>query len=255
MAKSNLKPPTGKDNYLGIEIECSCTIPGHVPSYEGNPYTNGIEHASIIINKLIKKHNLKGKLSFGTDGRRTTIHERSIEFQLLTKESELNPNLKLVDNFLKELKANVNISHGLHVHLDMRNRDVLVSFINLMRSQSLLYKASNKQREKNGHCEYIDYSAKDILHGRSDVFSGIVPVLYKTKNTIEVRMKEGTVDVDSIEQWCKLLVLIVDKGFIKKEITRPSQLLKSKSNAKLLEYVNKCIRSRDRKLTKACPSY
>jgi hypothetical protein len=256
MAKSNLKPPTGKSNYLGIEIECSCTIPGHTPSYgDYNLLGYGFEHAQVIIKSLIKKHGLDGKLSFGTDGRRTTRDERSIEFQLLTKEVELNSNLKLVDNLLKELKANVNISHGLHVHLDMRNRDAYLAFVNLIRSQRLLYKASNKQREKNHHCEMIDLDIQDILSGEGDFHTGIVPVLQDTKNTIEVRMKEGTINVDSIEKWCNLLVSIIDGPYIKKDITRASQIEKVKSNKSLLSYVNQCIRSRNKKLIRADRTY
>lgn len=226
------KKPIGKDNYVGIELEFSS------PSTEEN------------LKEVIIKYNLQKYIRCGEDGEASEPLETSYELACLIKQKEIAKIIPIIGNMLKEVKANINKSHGMHVHLDMRNRRSNKAFNNLVKAQDLLFSIADPSRSGNIYCEYQE--EYDLNNASEHHYSAINPVLEKgTKETIEVRIREGLVDAKEIQNWVNLLNQIADADHIYDPVQKLSDLKKViKVNSTMSKYINKKIRQNISRVTK-----
>lgn len=165
-----------------------------------------------------------------------------LELRVLCKQSEVKFVITKLTKILKELDCYVNSSCGLHVHLDMRHRDIITSYINLAAAQGLLYSVTNTSRRNSYYCSPVTYSDYSKYVERKEIpipRSGINLNSLSKYNTIEIRIHEGTLDSNEIINFVKLLTCIVDR----KTATNGWRILKNKALPKAtLNYVNKRIK-------------
>lgn len=190
------------------------------------------------------KYNLDKVLHIGSDSSIKAGKDKPYEARLLCKESELKSYLNKISKWFKEIKAYINTSCGLHVHLDMRRRDFLESYNKLMSSQNLLFKIVPVHRKRNKFCrkqtikdiKYIKYGGlpepaswfvddygNRVVSTRAyaDRYTAINPCAYKQHKTIEIRIFEGTVNTKEVYDWCRFLISLLNS---KQDITEQSYL-------------------------------
>jgi len=129
----------------------------------------------------------------------------------------------------------VNRSCGLHVHLDMRNRDVRQSYKNLVSKQKLLQTLVPKDRTTNTYCrpnKSKDFDKETKIGGsHASRYKIVNPESYGKYKTLEVRLHHGTLHAGKIINWVSLLLGIAtdakaDESFFYKKI-----IAMKKSNA------------------------
>lgn len=187
------KPTDAMANYVGIEVEFI---------YSGN--MDALKD-QLIKNKLHKNVRIEG------DGSLRACHNSNYstaELQVIAKTDEVESVMmrlqKVMDNPL--IDGYANRSCGTHIHLDMRNRNHVLAFRNLVRIQDILRGCQPIGRLKNTHCK----PNKSDVHGEeSNRYLVVNPNSYTKHSTIEVRIHEGTVDAQSIINWVKFLDSIV----------------------------------------------
>lgn len=131
------------------------------------------------------------------------------ELRLLVKQKNVTKAMDELKKAFSRIDPKVNESCGLHVHLDMRNRDRLKCFNNLVNSQDILYSMQSSERRHNDYCRR--QNIPDWDHGLEHHL-GISSDAYQYHKTIEVRVHEGCVDANKIGNWIKILTKIVDYG-------------------------------------------
>lgn len=220
--------PTTDNNYLGIEIE----FVSRKPIKTVKRMINGLKLARYC------EPTTDGSIRAGTlqtvsveqwDGSYRDVGQWvnspyffGIELRVLCKQSELADVMKGVDKLLKKCRAEVNNSCGLHVHLDMRNRDSIRCAKLLLERERELFKLVAPNRRDNGYCYSSSVNVKDL-----DLFTSLEGLVkydddlerhtsinllaYKKHKTIEVRLHEGTIDTQEIVNWCRYLTHIVDR--------------------------------------------
>lgn len=138
------------------------------------------------------------------------------EISLLIKEDEMDIVHRVIEILNNQALAKVNKTCGVHVHLDMRNRNVEDSYTNLVESQKWLFKL-NPERRKNYFCKPV--KIKDFNHAVKKYLSrdgflvrshSINPHSFAKFKTLEVRLHRGSLDSERIVQWTKLLIKIVE---------------------------------------------
>jgi hypothetical protein len=185
--------PTSRKEHIGIELECvvSKEIYEELSGYDG---LNGIR------NKY-KKYN--SFLEIGTDASIKT-KEVGLEFRILTTPENIYKHLLIVKTILKKLKAAVNKTCGLHVHLDMRQKDPNEAFANLVENQYLWEPVVRKDRWVNNYCK----RAQSMSFGaalKQDRYTSVNACSYPEHQTIEVRVHQGTTNILKIIKWVNLL--------------------------------------------------
>lgn len=143
------------------------------------------------------------------------------ELRILCTERDLQYTLNLVNLFLKSAKAEVNDSCGLHVHLDMRNRDFGTTIDRLMSKQKEMHKLVDKKRLTSTYCKPL--TAAQAKKKSSDKYRDINLSAYKDLGTIEIRIHEGCVNTSEIYNWSRYLIAVADnkkvsKLYVKKRI-------------------------------------
>lgn len=200
------KRPQTKDNYIGVEIEFFCDLDKEDLSF------------SLMAAGLGKFVCLKEDGSIQQEGS-TFDHEVCV----LAKEKEIHNVIKDLCAVLKQANAKVNKSCGLHVHLDMRNRDHEIAFHNLASAQNVLFAMNPFSRQAGTYCKRVE--TKDFKKAASgDRYFGINAQSHEKHNTIEIRMHSGTVIDEKINNWIKLLLAIIAK---KEAVVRSSTSLKA----------------------------
>lgn len=216
MWDKGMKPKT-KDNYIGLELECvSLSSAAEVFEYlhdlKLDKYVDVTEDASISYDDY--------------DG------EYGYEFRVLFKEKEINTVLNKFGKFLSLIDVTVNNSCGLHVHLDMRNRDVKKVYGNLLGAQDLLFSLVDNHRRKNSFCSYTV--------SKYDRYQAINYSAYSSYKTIEIRLHQATKDVNKIKNWIKFLLLIVNsKKNIRKASNKESLSKTIKVPKRISSYIDK----------------
>lgn len=192
-------PTSVHQNYVGVEIELLC--PGF--------YKKDLE-------MLFVKAGLASKVqvdfdssieSYETDPiEYVNTHAHGFEIRILDTEKNIYATIRKVSKILKSIKAFSNKSCGLHVHLDMRNKNKEECFKKLVNSlPRLKYKVAS-HRLNNEFCKLNDlYKRMEITERRS----AINPQT-GNKQTIEVRLHEGTLNTKKINSWIKELLKIVN---------------------------------------------
>lgn len=198
--------PKTNDNYVGIEVE-------FLSNLTGKQIGEKIKQLDFV--QLVEDNSVRAQGYYG--------HELNI----LLKQDDLS---KLYE-VIKLIKGNsiVNETCGLHVHLDMRNRNVSRSFRNLFHMQYLLFSIVHKSRSKSRFCVK---NKSQWMNSYDDRHFAINPIAYKKHKTIEVRLHHGTLDSQSIINYVKLLLKIVDSPKIPKTIT---SLKLSKNQRKFID--------------------
>lgn len=121
----------------------------------------------------------------------------------------------------KDDMSKVNNKCGLHVHLDMRNRDKHLAFYNLSKAQHILYAMNPRSRtdgtKSDGRKDTL-YSKKistaDFEEARREVgserYCGINLQALAKYNTIEIRIHSGSTNFEKISNWVTILMNIVN---------------------------------------------
>lgn len=269
------KKPRGKDNYVGVEIEFFAPIESgplwkrfaeqklgkylhlkddgsiDVPEkyqqsddydqdYEELPCSECSHRCGMSKTKCC---SCGGKLKDPRARKKIQVHE-SHELAILVKQSEMEDVVKRVCKVLQECEAKVNKSCGLHVHLDMRNREPSKAYANLVLTQPLLFRLVHKSRKRSGYCDEINTESKFEQMVNSGRYYTINASAYSKFKTIEVRMHQGTIDGDKIVNWICLLLETIEADPLDRVVRTLQDVNRLKVSPKVLQYVSKEARKR-----------
>lgn len=233
------------NKYIGVEIECM--IPGNQLLYRDNffqkshllthftleelPYINIKEDGSI---KPEKNPNYMG-----------------IEYTLLCKQETYKEFLLKFCQYLTLMKARVNSSCGLHVHIDCRPvtaRNHKIVYENLYSCLPLLQAMNPASRHNNKFCKINKSRKLNISKHYEARYAAINSNAYTKYNTIEVRLHTGTIAYMKIVNWVNLLLKIADyQPSFKKQMSKYALILK---RLNLSDDMNKYIVNRVTKFSK-----
>ena len=192
------KKPKTDDNYVGVELEFTA------------PCTMERVAELIIKNKLSKFVTLKADGSI-----RTNSSDTGHEICILAKEVEIRDVVTRVCSMLNdEVESGVNGTCGLHIHLDMRNRDAEKCGRRLYNAQDILFSLVPKNRAQDDYCKKLgSFNFNLSPNGeRYDTgrYFGINMMAYKKFTTIEIRMHSGTTNERKINNWIELLLGMIN---------------------------------------------
>lgn len=133
--------------------------------------------------------------------------------------------------------AEVNKTCGLHVHLDMRGRDVARSYVNLVAMQNILYRMVPATRKNNDYCK--PNTARTWVEREGSRYQGINHNAYTEHKTLEIRIHSGTVNAKKINAWIALLIATIRTKELKAIPSNPKHALKLiKATPELARYVH-----------------
>lgn len=189
------KRPKNKVKHVGVEIEFVSKL--------------GADE----LTELLVQHDLQDYVTLKDDGSLDTHGKfrNTHELCVLASERKIERVIKEVCKLLKG-NSSVNKTCGLHVHLDMRNRNVDKAYANLWAAQPFLYAMCPKTRIKNSYCKPVANFEEGKRGGPygDDRYVGINRTAYYRHKTIEVRIHSSTLDAVKIVSWVKLLTKIAD---------------------------------------------
>lgn len=190
------KTPMNDSEHFGVEIE-------FFTSHFENDYDQFKESFQHFCWKnKIKGAQLKGDSSISPDESDCI----TAEIVVCVEKNNLRE-LELVCQYLKKIEAKVNRSCGMHVHLDFRNRDDLMTARNrLSRALPWLALLVPKSRRNNSYCEL----RANNLTNDSSRYCAINVQSYRKYKTLEVRLHSGTTSFEKITGWLMILTNIID---------------------------------------------
>lgn len=237
--ETDKKPIDAKATYVGVEIEFI--------------YTGKYD----ALKKLLIENKLHKYVCLKDDGSLRQCHNtgsyRGKELTLICKNTEVEEVLKRLDRVLAhpEIDGYANRSCGLHVHLDVRNRDADLVYKNLVRVQNILRGSQPVGRINNIHCkpntsDKLDKKRSEETGGRDDRYWVVNGAAYARHKSIEIRIHEGTVDCESIYNWVSFLDAIANhKAEIPKNELRFAEDLAAKYDVEIplhaIDYVDRRI--------------
>lgn len=208
------KTPSTDEHHVGVEIEFCAPV-----TFE-NLVKKMNEHNLIHYCQWMQENSLRAKFN-------ETPHEVTI----LGTESHICRIVGQVGHMMQEIKAAVeDRGCGLHIHLDARHRDPKRLYANLVSCQHLLRDMMPDHRRSNRFC--TPNTTKDFPESTQERQSGYNDWRYNMINahayfqhrTIEIRIHEGTVDAEEINNWIRLLTKIAAySNILKKDITTIDQ--------------------------------
>ncbi len=187
--------------YFGIELEFA--------TKEDREAVSNTLHENNL-SKYIHIHN-DGSIGRGTDLLKT--HPHAHEISILVKEPQMEEIVtRLCDVLNTKLNTRVDKTCGLHVHVDMRTRDVAKSFANLITMQHFLFAMVPANRKTGTYSVPVQDKvfAPQNIEGRDAHYDGVSQQAYTKHKTIEARMHCGTTQAKKIIHWANLLKLIAD---------------------------------------------
>lgn len=193
---TRIKVPKSKSiNYIGVELEFNT---------KGSYYTDDIAGA-------LKNAGLGRFVHVGTDP------SCGFEVRCLLHETNWLEPLTSILKVLTDMGFTADARCGTHVHLDMRNRDIIRVYKNMFFTQTFLRKFLTKERKRNRYCLR---NTKDVYDPQEKVrYMGINTQSYQKHRTIEVRMHHGTLDIEELAPWINLLLKVVNfNGEINKKV-------------------------------------
>jgi len=218
LLQSDKYPKTNK-RHIGIEIEGMCSS------------------ISSLMTELFLTENkdILSKVCLGSDGsiRGNTDRQDTFELRLLTDENSFVNDIHKIYKILAKVDFEVNTSCGLHVHLDMRNRNPDMAQENLFNSLSVLTPLSMRG-DNLRYCE-IPKTLEESKTKRGALNFGSL----SKYGTIEVRLLTGVTNPTYLEQWIKLLISIVDANNIKAKVSNKEDFLKLNLSEENINYVQK----------------
>jgi hypothetical protein len=221
--------PLSNHRYVGIEIEFLS------------------EHSEFGLAQALGRHysSLWEKwfsYSAQAGGMQADYPDRCHEIRVLSRPERLATRLMTIKDILKMMEAKINSSCGLHVHLDMRHFDYVQAGKNLIACQEALFRFCDKARRHNDRwcppnpSHYWDPS----LYTRDVAINA--KLSFTKRKTIEVRMKEGTTDINEMYLWTELLRAIAYRDPVGRDIVTPEGLLELKLGHELETYVKKGVK-------------
>lgn len=211
-----LKPKSkDKKNYVGIEIEC---------------FTN---HTSEELTELILENDLEKCVQFTDDGSIEPEFGEATEFRILLPEKNIGSKLKKLSKLFKRGRFGINDSCGLHIHLDMRYRDVDACYNKLLKMQDILFGMVEKERWNNDYCVPASESTK------FNRYTAINRTSYNKHKTIEIRLHQATLNMKLIEKWIKLLIKMLGSAAPNKIESKADVLKWAKGKKSIKTYVAK----------------
>lgn len=185
---SEHKVPKTNDKYIGVELEI----------------------ASKLSNDALKREfaaaRLHNHVNVGTDGSiRAERGGAGAEIRILMREDEVKSIMTRVCAILnsEKVQAYVNDSCGVHVHVDMRNRNAEKAFKGLVRGLPLLNSMVPQCRKSNSYCVA---NTDETLERQGNKYWAINPNSYQERKTIEVRLHSGSTNAKKIINWISVLV-------------------------------------------------
>lgn len=206
------KKPRTRDHHVGVEIE-------FISKY------NKYELAQLLFQndvhefvQLVKDESLRAEGEF------KFTHELTV----LAPEQMIHVVLARVLKAINDNEGSrVAKRCGLHVHLDMRNRDRKRCFYNLTKAQTIMYAMNPRSRvdgtQSDGEKDIV-YSKRidmddidtavatlNAAGNREARYYGINPLALDRHQTLEIRIHSGSTNLDKISNWVKILTAIVNK--------------------------------------------
>lgn len=215
------KEPKNDNNHIGLELELVSK-------------KNLDEMAELLIDAKVEQWvEIKEDCSINTKD-----NEYAIELAICAEETKI---FQIVKKILKTIKPHcrVNNSCGMHVHLDMRNRNSLDCTRRLTQSEGLLYSIYPK-RLTNHFCKPT-WVAPPSDWNR---YCGINTNALSEHSTIEIRIAEGTLNYYDISNWILLLLKIINNKAVTNN-TLPSFKKELKLGATFNKYLKSKIKKKD----------
>lgn len=185
------KKPTSSENCVGIEIEM--LAPKDID----------------FMNKEFVKARLHRFVNVGTDGSIRTDMDgvKAMELRILIPESQLATKLKEICEVLRKNDCYANRSCGMHVHLDMRNRNPELCYKNLFKLQDLMLATQPVGRRNNSYCKPNTAEKLTLKQFETeDRYKVINTASFTKHSTIEIRLHEGATKYKDIFSWVNFLV-------------------------------------------------
>ncbi len=192
------KRPYDKANYVGVELELICKV--------SRERLNDL----FILSHLAGVVYVKNDNSIQRERDNEFIHEVTI----IGKQTNINDIVSKVCKVLNstEVDAYVNNSCGLHVHLDMRNRDVKTCYEKLYKVLPILTAMVPANRTKSDHGRRYcavntnpNYNPND-----NNRYQAINSYAYHTHRTLELRLHSGSTNARKINNFINLLTTVID---------------------------------------------
>lgn len=192
------KPTVAKENYVGVELE----------------FISKIE--PIKMAEMMVENGLEDFVTVKDDGSVDTEsgYPYSFELNVLAKHNEVYDVIRKLCSLIED-KSKANDSCGLHVHLDMRNRDAGKSYANLFSAQGLFYSMQPFSRLDNTFCNPA-FEYFGVRNDEDERYRCVNKCSLSKYRTLEVRVHQGTVNSMEICNWIRLLHKIIEADRIKK---------------------------------------
>lgn len=220
------KKPYDKANYVGVEIELICKVDRETLQ------------KALIAARLAGNVYIKDDMSIQREVDREYTHEITI----ISKQPNINDVINRVCAVLnsKEIGSYVNDSCGIHVHIDMRNRNYPVCFKNFVNSLPVLVAMVPANRLASKYC--LQNISNDYKYSKGnsslDRRQAINPVSYGSLHTLEIRMHSGSTNATKINHWINILTAIAEHTVDVDKITMPEDMQRIFGvDSKTVEYI------------------
>jgi hypothetical protein len=209
------KYPTTKQKYVGIEIEFLLL------AKDEDKLCKLLDDAKVQYNVhlgtdgSVTDVDFKPKMEFGYDSnfgydrlKCVNIKDKYLgkEIRILATEKEAPTFIDKVCEAIRQAGGKINDTCGLHVHLDMRNREFNEVFNNFFFVQKLLFTTQPKTRRASKYCKIMARRTAPV----KTKYYAINKMSYAEHRTLEIRLHQGTIDPKEIKMWTGLLIKIAD---------------------------------------------
>lgn len=224
-----------KANYIGVELElvASCD--------------RRILEAEFIKAGLAGFVNIRGDGSIRCEESGQHAHEVTVLCRQDDVKSIITSVCKVLNG--KTVKAFVNNSCGLHVHIDSRNRDPEMLFHNMVSVLPMLKGMVPKCRVEGSHANNYcamnitkDIKSKDCASSNGRRYQAVNPESFSKYKTIELRLHSGSTNATKIINWVTILATVADMTTrLDKDIksAREFGAMFPTISSKLLSYIEK----------------
>lgn len=173
--------PTDNKLYLGIEIEFDLSDPSQFECIKSKLK----DFPVIVTNEIIAWE-----------------YKKAYELAILVPQNKFKRVVIRILKVIRECGGFVNKYCGLHVHFDCRNRNQESLLKKFFANQHILFSKVSPERKFNKYCRSIFDTSDAYLHGDK-----AIKVDYKY-DTVEIRMKEATLNSREVINWILLLISI-----------------------------------------------
>jgi hypothetical protein len=143
-----------------------------------------------------------------TDGSLNRLDGTPFELRVLLPMNDYKDKMKAIYGFLNKYGFNVNSTCGLHVHLDCSHilqSEIDALYNRLVKAQNFLFKISHRTRKTNGYCRQSSLNSN-----KGDRYRAINWTALGRHQTLEIRLKNATTDINEVISYLMLLKRIYD---------------------------------------------